>query len=111
MTGTNDGKVKTRLGNTLTRVGAAVGVVGVIAMAIKLKIELSPQAQQVLFYKGLFAAAAVLLILGAWYGREGRQQAREAEAQKANELTPGSGGQLDFSSRPLADRERLDNKL
>lgn len=109
MTATNDGKIKTRVGNVLTRVGAAVGVFGVVAMAIKLKIELTPQAQQVLFYKGLFAAAAVLLILGAWYGREGRRQVREA--QKENELTPGSGSQPDFSSMPLADRERLDNKL
>ena len=109
MAGTNDGKIKTRVGNTLTKVGAAVGFFGVVAMAIRLKIELTPQAQQVLFYKGLFAAAAVLLVLGAWYGREGRRQASEAE--KANELTPGSGSQLDFSTTPLADRERVDEKL
>lgn len=109
MSPVNDGKIKTKVGNALTKVGAAVGIIGVVAMAIKLKIVLTPEIQQVLFYKGLFAAAAVLLIIGAWYGREGRREAREA--RKANELTPGSGSQLDFSGHRFAERERVNDNV
>jgi hypothetical protein len=57
--------------------------------------------QDVLFYKGLFAASVALIVLGAWYGREGRREV--AEAEKANELTSGSGGQLDYSA-PATER-------
>lgn len=92
------GKVKTSVGNTLTKVGAAIGFLGAVAMVVKLKITLTPQMQEVLFYKGLFAASATLLILGAWYGREGRREARERElASKADELSAGSADQLDLT--------------
>jgi hypothetical protein len=81
-------KLGARIGDTLTILGALVGVFGVVAMAIKLKIVLTPDMQQLLFYKGLFAAAAGLLVVGAWIGRRGRAAAREEleERQRLDEL-------------------------
>jgi energy-converting hydrogenase Eha subunit B len=101
-TGTK-GKIKRRLGDNLVRAGAFVGVIGAIAMAVKLKIELTPGMQQVLFYKGTFAAAAVLLILGAWYGRQGRIE--EAEAKKMEELNAPSD--VPLSERPVRTPEEI----
>ncbi len=73
------GEVKRKAGSVLTRVGAAVGVLGAIAMLIRLKVVLGPGMEQVLFYKGLFASSAVLLLLGAIYGRQGRDEQKEAK--------------------------------
>lgn len=94
------GKVKQRLGDTLTKVGAAVGFFGVVAMAIKLKITITPEMRDVLFYKGLFAAAAVMLLAGAWYGREGRIE----EAKKRAELEAPS--EVPLSDEPVRSPDR-----
>lgn len=72
----------TRVGNILTAVGAIVAVFGVIAMVTRLKITLTPEMQELLFYKGLFAAAAGLLIAGALIGRRGRAAAKDAAARQ-----------------------------
>jgi hypothetical protein len=87
-----DGNDKVRMGNTLTRVATFLGGLGALTMLIKLKVELTPSMKQVLFYPGLFAASAVLILLGAWYGREGRREIQEA--RKLDELASGSGSQL-----------------
>lgn len=96
-----DGKAKIRMANTLTRVATFLGGLGALTMLIKLKMEISPAMKQVLFYPGLFATAAVLILLSAWYGREGRREL--AESQKQNELASGSEGQLGF----MESKDRL----
>lgn len=96
------GKVKKRLGNILTKVGAAVGIFGVFAMAINLKITITPGMQEVLFYKGLLAAAPMMLIAGAWFGREGRID--EAESKKRAELE--SSSQIPLSDEPIRSSDR-----
>ena len=100
-----DANDKVRMGNTLTRVATFLGGLGALTMLIKLKMELSPSAKQVLFYPGLFAASAVLILLGAWYGREGRREI--AEARKLDELASGSGSQLGVDAQREVVKEEL----
>jgi len=97
------GKIKRRIGDNLIRAGAVVGAFGAIAMAIRLKVELTPGVQQLFYYKGTFAAAAVLLILGAWYGRQGRIE--EAEAKKLEELASPAG--FPMAEKPGATAEKI----
>lgn len=81
--------MKKNLGRILTTMGAVIGVLGVGAMAIRLKIVLTPDMQQVLFYKGLFVASAVLLVLGAIYGRQARIEQREDEEDPTSSRSSG----------------------
>ena len=97
-----NGTVKKRLGDTLIRVGAVVGTLGAAAMAIKLKMTLTPGMQEVFFYKGMFAASAVMLILGAWYGRQGRIE--QEEERKRAELSALS--EMPLADEPVAYRDR-----
>jgi hypothetical protein len=97
-----NGTLKKRLGDTLIRIGAVVGALGAAAMAIKLKMTLTPGTQDVLLYKGMFAASAVMLILGAWYGRQGRVE--QAEEKKAAEL--GAGLEMPLADEPVASSDR-----
>jgi len=106
MAGTN-GNAKTRIASTLTWIGAAVGGFGALAMLIKLKITITPEMQNVLFYKGLFIGSAVLIVLGAVWGRQGRREIRETEQFKANELASGSESQLGVET----DRDSLKERL
>ena len=76
------GSVKRRIGTILTRVGATIGMLGVAAMAIRLKALVGPGLQQMLVYKGFFVAAAILLVLGAIYGRQGRDEDAEATSSR-----------------------------
>lgn len=89
------GFLKRKIASILTMTGAGIGVFGAISMAIRLKIVLSPEQQQVLFYKGLFAGAAVLLVLGAIFGRQGRI---EEEEDAANQLSSRPSDSLTSSS-------------
>jgi hypothetical protein len=104
MTSTDAGKSKRRIGKILTVVGAVLGGLGSLAFLIKLKLTLTPEMREVLFYKGLFAASLSLIALGAWYGREGRRGIMSAEQQK--ELTSGAEDQLD-----VPKQERLQEEL
>lgn len=97
-----NGTVKKRLGDMLIRVGAVVGTLGAAAMAIKLKMTLTPGMQEVFFYKGMFAASAVMLILGAWYGRQGRIE--QEEEKKLAELSAPS--EMPLADEPVAYRDR-----
>jgi hypothetical protein len=99
-------RIGVRLGDILTALGAVVGVFGVIAMAIKLKIVLTPDMQQLLFYKILFAGAAGLLIVGAWMGRQSRAAERESLSQRRalKELEGPSEIPLDSVNNSATDR-------
>lgn len=97
-----NGTVKKRLGDTLIRIGAIVGTLGAAAMAIKLKMTLTPGTQDVFVYKGMFAASAVMLILGAWYGRQGRIE--QEEEKKLAEL--GAPSEMPLSDEPVANPDR-----
>jgi hypothetical protein len=77
-------------------------MLGAAAMAVKLKMTLTPGMQEVFFYKGMFAASAVLLILGAWYGRQGRIE-QEEENTRA-EL--GAPAEMPLADEPVASRDR-----
>lgn len=87
--------MSTTAAKALTTVGGLLGMVGVVAMAVGFKITLTPAMQEILFYKGLFAASAVLLVLGAVLGRQAHRQKEEKRAA-AGELRDGA----DF---PLSD--------
>jgi hypothetical protein len=103
-----DGNAKVRMGNTLTRVATFLGGLGAVTMLLRLKLELTPSTRQVLFYPGLFAASAVLIILGAWYGRDGRREI--AESRKLDELTSGSENQLGHSAGSIDAPDALNEK-
>jgi len=108
MAETINGKTKTRLANTLTRVGSVLGGLGAISLLINMKAHIA-QLHDVQLYKGFFLGSAVLIVLGAIWGRQGRQEMKEEEdARKASELTSGFGSQLDYSAPPLSEREHLD---
>ena len=107
MAATTDKNTKTRIANTLTWLGAVVGGFGALAMLIKLKITITPEMQNVLFYKGLFIGSAVLIALGAVWGRQGRKEIGELEDAKANELASGSGSQLGVGTRKDPLKEKL----
>lgn len=97
-----NGTMKKRLGDTLIRIGAIVGTLGAAAMAIKLKMTLTPGTQDVFVYKGMFAASAVMLILGAWYGRQGRIE--QEDEKKLAEL--GAPSDMPLSDEPVANPDR-----
>lgn len=105
MADTISGKTKRRVANTLTRVGTVLGGLGAISLLINMKAHIAP-LHDVQLYKGFFLGSAVLIVLGAIWGRQGREEMKEEEeARRANELTSGSGSQLDYSARPLGERE------
>lgn len=73
--------MSTTAAKVMTMAGGILGMAGVIAMAVGFKITLTPAMQELLFYKGLFAASAGLLIFGAILGRQAhRQKERERAA-------------------------------
>jgi hypothetical protein len=98
-----NGTVKKRLGDMLIRAGAVVGTLGAAAMAIKLKMTVTPGVQEVFFYKEMLAASAVMLVLGAWYGRQGRIE-QEEEEKKLAELEAPS--EMPLADEPVASRDR-----
>lgn len=97
-----NGTIKKRLGDMLIRVGAIVGTLGAVAMGIKLKMTVTPGVQEVFFYKEMLAASAVMLILGAWYGRQGRIE--QEEEKKLAELEAPS--EVPLADEPVASRDR-----
>lgn len=77
-------------GRILTAAGVTVAVGGVIAMAIGLKLSADGFFQNVVMYKGIFAAAAGLMIVGALFGRREHQKKSESlqEAETRRLPTP-----------------------
>jgi hypothetical protein len=84
------GGIRFRTGDILTTVGAALGVLGGIALGIKARITIVPSMHEVLFYRELFVASAVLLVLGAIIGRRQRAEKKELEARVESQLSSGS---------------------
>jgi hypothetical protein len=95
--------MSTRTAKALTWAGGLTGMLGVAAMAVGFKITLTPEMQEVLFYKGLFAASAVLLILGAIIGRRGHRQKERERASR--ELPPPS--EIPLSGDPALSRDSV----
>lgn len=96
-----------RAGDVLTTAGAGLGVLGVIAMVIKLKMTITPGMQVVPFHRGLFAASAAFLLIGAWIGRREKAARREAEldaGRQAEQLEEAFAQQ-----RPLDDHQEGDS--
>lgn len=94
--------MRSRLGTILTTVGGAVGMLGVIAMAIGLKATLTPAMQDILFYKGLFAGSAILILLGAIYGRRYGREDRLGSSDAADHpllREPAPEERIDFRAR------------
>ena len=100
-------KMRFRTGDILTTVGAAIGVLGGIAMAIKAKVTIDPAMREVLFYRELFVASAILLVLGAIIGRRQRTEKRQLEAREAELLSGGSPPVGDERVKQWIDREEL----
>ena len=60
---------KNPAGTIMTTVGGILGMAGVVAWLIGFKITITPGMQELLFYKGLFAASFGLMAVGAIIGR------------------------------------------
>ena len=97
--------MKFRVGKLLTAIGGAVGLLGAIAMGIKLKMTVTPAMHEVLVYRELFVASAVLLVLGAVFGRRERQERAELDAESLRELGGPSGFPL--GEQTVADKSKM----
>lgn len=93
--------MKMSLGRILTAAGVAVAVVGVIAMAIGLKLSSEGFFQNVVMYKGIFAAAAGLMIVGAFSGR--RENQKKRDTLELEERARLSSAPLDETARHEAE--------
>jgi hypothetical protein len=93
--------MKLSVGRILTAAGVVVAVAGVIAMAIGLKLSSDGFFQNVVMYKGIFAAAAGLMIVGAFSGRREKQKNREA--LRAHESAHLSSSRLEQAIQRDAD--------
>jgi membrane-bound ClpP family serine protease len=76
--------VKFSVGNIFTSVGGIVAIFGVVAMAIGLKFVVPPEVLTVVVYKGIFAAAGGLMIVGAILGRHANRKRHAAELERKN---------------------------
>ena len=81
--------MKLSLSDTFTAAGATVAVLTVVALVAGLNIP-GPWIVRLVIYKAMFAAAAGLLIAGAFFGRHAKLREREAlEEKRAAELNAG----------------------
>ena len=81
--------MKLSLSDTFTAAGATVAVLTVVALAAGLNIP-GPWIVRLVMYKAMFAAAAGLLIAGAFFGRHAKLREREAlEEKRAAQLNAG----------------------
>ena len=97
--------MKLRVGRLLTTIGGAIGLLGAIAMGIKLKMTVTPEMHEVLVYRELFVASAILLVLGAVFGRRERQERAEQEAESLREL--GGPSELPLDGEIEADKSKM----
>lgn len=77
----------------MTTVGGILGMAGVAAWLIGFKITITPGMQELLFYKGLFAASFGLMAVGAIIGRRANAHRRAGtssldESRSLNESAP-----------------------
>ena len=68
----------------MTTVGGILGMAGIVAWLIGFKITITPGMQELLFYKGLFAASFSLMAVGAIVGRR-LNASRRADETRARE--------------------------
>lgn len=97
---TEDSK-KNPAGKVMTTVGGVLGMAGVVAWLVGFKLTLTPGMQEVLFYKGLFAASFSLIALGAIIGRRVNSAHR---AEKDRLLSESAPGLQEFRERKEEDR-------
>ena len=81
-------KKKNPAGIVMTTVGGILGMVGVAAWLIGLKMTLTPGLQEVQVYQGLFAASFSLIALGAVIGRRINSEHKAEETKALNESAP-----------------------
>lgn len=74
---------QSRLGNALVIAGAVVGAATVTAMALGFSPHLSEYMINLLFYKGLGAAAIGLIVVGTWIARQARLSAENTDRPNA----------------------------
>ena len=74
---------QSRLGNALVIAGAVVGAAAVTAMALGFSPHLSEYMINLLFYKGLGAAAIGLIVVGTWIARQARRSAENTAGTDA----------------------------
>ena len=97
--------MKVRVGKLLTAIGGAIGLLGAIAMGVKLKMTVTPEMHEVLVYRELFVASAILLVLGAVFGRRERQEGVAQEAESLREL--GGPSELPLDTEIEADKSKM----
>lgn len=84
----SDGKEKNPAGKVMTTVGGILGMAGVAAWVIGLKMTLTPGLEEVHVHQGLFAASLTLIVLGAIIGRRINAEHKAAETKALNESAP-----------------------
>ena len=100
-------RIKT-VSNILVAMGAVVGVATVAIIALDYSPTLTPEMVNLLFYKGLGAAAVGLIIVGTIIGRIGRDHRRDRNADPEL-LPPASATHIDVPSpNPIRDNIRQD---
>ncbi|MEO8576638.1 MAG: hypothetical protein ABI556_08065 [Gemmatimonadales bacterium] len=80
---------KNPAGKVMSTVGGILGMAGVVAWLVGFKITLTPGMQELLFFKGLFAASFSLIALGAIIGRRINKEEKSREDRLLNESAPG----------------------
>jgi hypothetical protein len=74
--------LKFSVGNVLIGAGGVVATAAVIAVSVGLKFSVPPELYTVVVYKGMFAAAAGLMIVGAMVGRHANEKRKSAERDR-----------------------------
>lgn len=105
--------MKLSAGSLFTIVGGGVAIFGVVAMTIGLKFSVPPEVLTVIVYKGIFAAGAGFMIVGAWLGRRANQKRREAEFEERhaslieshiNDIAPSPDAKTQAAERIYRER-------
>jgi hypothetical protein len=82
--------VKPSAASFLTGAGVVVAVAGVTGLATGVQFSLPPAILTVVIYKGIFAAAAGLMIVGALFGRQAyRHRSVERQPEPNEEVVIG----------------------
>jgi hypothetical protein len=107
------------IGIACTWVGAAVGVFAVTALAAGLKASISPDAHEIVLFKGILGpssivalgVSAALMVGGAWLGRARKR--RIAEQKLIASSTPNAiprGWPQEQTPQPQLEADRLSER-
>jgi uncharacterized membrane protein len=94
--------------NVLTLAGAIVAAAAAVAMTIGLKFELPTEVLTVVVYKGMFAAAAGLMIFGALLGRRAHSRQQELK-NRAETASIEEGSFRENANGPQSESLRAEN--